>query len=168
MEIARKQAILDEKRETLSMYRREVDRDHCYSARDGPLPDGIAQLESHAGSYGDQCDNVEVSCQSARSAAPSIRSGTANAVRNTSNPTPGHPGANVEKDRCTKALHTARPKAHPYHSLNAIVQVRIAHMGYFWIAHSSDFQVERCATNAARDGGAAQQRRSLQGPRLIG
>jgi hypothetical protein len=33
------------------MERGEVNRDHGYSARDGPTPDRIAQLESDAGSY---------------------------------------------------------------------------------------------------------------------
>ena len=54
--------------------------------------------------------------QSARSAAPSMRSGTPSAIRNTSSPTPGHPGANVEKDRCTQALPVRRDLKRTYAS----------------------------------------------------
>ena len=37
--------------ETLPVQGGEVDRDQGSSARDGPTPDGIAQLESNAGGY---------------------------------------------------------------------------------------------------------------------
>ena len=147
------------------MERGEVNRDHDYGARNGPAPDGIAQLESDAGSYRYQCDKDQWSgappvCQE-RGALNEEWDSQCNPQHEQSNAWP--PG----RKRRERSLHQSpsrapRPKAYLRLRINAFVQIRIALMGYFRIAHSSDFEVKRCATDAARED-AAQRMRSLQG-----
>ena len=116
------------------MERGEVNRDHDYSARDSPAPDGIAQLESDAGSYRYQCDKDQ------RSGAPPVcqERGALNEERNSQcdpqdkQSNAGPPG----RKRGERSLHPSpsrapRPKAYLRSRLSVFVQIRIALIGYF-------------------------------------
>ena len=146
------------------MERGEVNRDHGYSAHDGPTRDRIAQQESDAGSYRHQCDKDQ------QSGAPVCQDCGALNEEGDTQCNPQHEQSSAwppVRKRGERSLHPSpsrapRPKAHLHPRLNAFVQIRIALMGYFRIAHSSDFEVKRCATDAARED-AAQRMRSLQG-----
>lgn len=136
IEIARKQAILDEKRLRRSPWREEkwtaiTAAAPAMAARPTEWPSWRA-TPAAIDISAIRISGLVVPCHSARSAAASTRSGTPSAIRKTSRPIPGHPGAKVEKDRCSQSPSRApRPKARLYLRLNAIVQMRIALMGYF-------------------------------------